>query len=53
MAFKKINVAEEIEKRVSENEELKNSYIESQLEIEIIKQIIQFRNQIGVTSAFY
>ena len=49
MAFKKINVAEEIEKRVSDNEELKNSYIESQLELELIKQIIQFRNEMGIS----
>jgi DNA-binding XRE family transcriptional regulator len=49
MAFKKINVAEEIEKRVNENEEFKNSYIESQLELELIKQIIHFRNQMGIS----
>lgn len=47
MPFKKINVNDEIEKRLDDDPDLKNAYDQSELEYEVIKLLVRERNEMG------
>lgn len=51
MPFKKVNVTEEINKRLKNDAELKKAYKNSQNEYEIIKQIVKLRNEMGISQS--
>ncbi|AYO31965.1 helix-turn-helix domain-containing protein [Biomaibacter acetigenes] len=49
MPFKKINVNKEINKRIANDEELKADYIKSQLEYEVIKNLVSYRKRMNIS----
>ena len=51
MPFKKVNVKEEINKRLENNAELKKAYDHSQQEYEVVKQIVKMRNEMGLSQS--
>ena len=51
MPFEKVHIKEEINKRLENDTELKKAYDHVQNEYEIIKQLINMRNEIGFTQS--
>lgn len=51
MPFKKVNVKEEINKRLESDIELKKSYDCSQREYEVLKQLVKMRNEMGLSQS--
>lgn len=51
MPFKKVNVKKEINKRIENDIELKKAYDDAQHEYEVIKQLVKFRNEIGISQS--
>ncbi|HOJ11501.1 MAG TPA: helix-turn-helix transcriptional regulator [Clostridiales bacterium] len=51
MPFKKINVKDEINKRLENNIELKQAYDNAQHEYEVVKQIVKMRNEMGLSQS--
>jgi len=51
MPFKKVNVKEEINKRLEKDAELKKAYDHSQQEYEVVKQIVKMRNEMGLSQS--
>ena len=51
MPFKKVNVKEEINKRLEMDAELKKAYDHSQQEYEVVKQIVKMRNEMGLSQS--
>ena len=51
MPFKKVNVKEEINKRLEKDAELKKAYDHSQQEYEVVKQIVYMRNEMGLSQS--
>jgi len=49
MPFKKVNVNEEIDKRLANDTELKKVYDQSEYEYEVIKQLVRERNEMGLS----
>jgi DNA-binding XRE family transcriptional regulator len=49
--FKKVNVKEEINRRLENDDELKKAYDYAQHEYEIIKQLVKMRNEMGLTQS--
>lgn len=49
MPFKKISAQEEINKRIENDEELKEEYLQVSKEYELIKQVAEIRKEIGLT----
>lgn len=49
MPYKKINVQEEINKRLENDPELKEAYQHAQNEYEVIKQLVLIRNEMGLS----
>ena len=49
MPFKKVNIKEEISKRLENDIELKKAYDHAQNEYEVIKQLIKLRNEMGLS----
>ena len=47
MSFKKVNVKEEISKRIENDAELKAAYEQAQLEYDVVKQLVKARNEMG------
>jgi DNA-binding XRE family transcriptional regulator len=51
MPFKKVNVKEEINKRLENDIELKKAYDCAQREYEVLKQLVKMRNEIGLSQS--
>ena len=51
MPFKKVNVKEEINKRLESDIELKKAYDCSQREYEVLKQLVKMRNEMGLSQS--
>ena len=51
MPFKKVNVKEEINKRLENDIELKKAYEYAQLEYEVLKQLVKMRNEMGLSQS--
>ncbi len=51
MPFKKVNVSEEINKRLEKDSELKKAYNRSQQEYEVVKQLVKMRNEMGLSQS--
>lgn len=51
MPFKKVNVKEEINKRIEEDEELKIAYDYAQHEYEVVKKLVSLRNEMGFSQS--
>jgi HTH-type transcriptional regulator / antitoxin HipB len=51
MPFKKVNVKEEINKRLEKDAELKKAYDHSQQEYEVVRQIVKMRNEMGLSQS--
>ncbi len=51
MPFKKVNVKEEINKRLEHDAELKKAYDHSQQEYEVVKQLVKMRNEMGLSQS--
>ncbi len=51
MPFKKVNVKEEIYKRLENDNELKKAYDSAQNEYEVIKQLVKIRNEMGFSQS--
>ena len=49
MAFKKVNVKEEINKRLVNDADLKKAYDIAQREYEVRKQLVKIRNDLGLS----
>ena len=49
MPYKKINVQEEINRRLENDAELKEAYKHAQNEYEVIKQLVLIRNEMGLS----
>lgn len=47
MPFKKVNVKEEINKRIENDAELKTAYEQTQHEYDVVKQLVKARNEMG------
>lgn len=47
MPFKKVNVKEEINKRIENDAELKTAYEQAQYEYDVVKQLVKARNEMG------
>lgn len=47
MSFKKVNVKEEISKRIENDAELKAAYEQAQHEYDVVKQLVKARNEMG------
>lgn len=47
MSFKKVNVKEEISKRIENDTELKAAYEQAQHEYDVVKQLVKARNEMG------
>ncbi len=47
MPFKKVNVKEQINKRLENDVELKKAYDSAQHEYEVVKQLVKMRNEMG------
>lgn len=48
---KKVNVKEEINKRLENDIELKKAYEYAQLEYEVLKQLVKMRNEMGLSQS--
>lgn len=51
MPFRKVNVKEEINKRLENDIELKKAYDSSQREYEVLKQLVKIRKEMGLTQS--
>ncbi|HHV95234.1 MAG TPA: helix-turn-helix transcriptional regulator [Clostridiaceae bacterium] len=51
MPFKKVNVKEEINKRLESDIELKKAYDCAQREYEVLKQLVKMRNEMGLSQS--
>jgi HTH-type transcriptional regulator/antitoxin HipB len=51
MPFKKVNVKEEINKRIEKDPELKAAYEQAQQEYEVVKQLVKARNEKGFSQS--
>lgn len=51
MPFKKVNVKEEINKRLENDVELKKAYDSAQHEYEVLKQLVKVRNEMGFSQS--
>jgi DNA-binding XRE family transcriptional regulator len=51
MPFKKVNVKEEINKRLNNDVELKKAYDHAQHEYEVVKQVVKVRNEMGFSQS--
>lgn len=51
MPFKRVDVKEEINKRLENDAELKKAYDQSQHEYEIIKQLVKTRSEMSFTQS--
>jgi len=51
MPFKKIDVKEEINKRLENDDELKKAYENAQNEYEVVKQLVKMRNEMGFSQS--
>ena len=49
MPFRKVNVKEEVNKRLENDVELKKAYDCAQREYEVLKQLVKMRNEMGFT----
>ncbi|CAB1248831.1 helix-turn-helix domain-containing protein [Clostridium sp. MT-14] len=49
MPFKKVNVREEIKKRMEEDKDFKNAYIQADREFKLIKEVVQKRKEMGIS----
>lgn len=49
MPFRKVNVKQEINKRLENDVELKKAYEYAQREYEVLKQLIKMRNEMGLS----
>lgn len=47
MSFKKVNVKEEISKRIKNDAELKTAYEQAQHEYDVVRQLVKARNEMG------
>jgi len=51
MPFKKVNVKDEINKRLENDAELKKAYDCAQLEYEVLKQLVKMRKEMGLSQS--
>ncbi|ABN52691.1 MAG TPA: XRE family transcriptional regulator [Hungateiclostridium thermocellum] len=51
MPFKKVNVKDEINKRLENDAELKKAYDCAQLEYEVLKQLVKMRKEMGFSQS--
>lgn len=51
MPFKKVNVKEEVNKRLENDIELKMAYDSAQHEYEVVKQLVKLRNEMGFSQS--
>jgi len=51
MPFKKVNVKEEVNKRLENDIELKKAYDYAQREYEVLKELIRMRNEMGFSQS--
>jgi len=51
MPFKKVNVKQEIYKRLENDNELKKAYDSAQHEYEVVKQLVKIRNEMGFSQS--
>lgn len=51
MPFRKVNVKEEINRRLEKDAELKKAYDHSQQEYEVVKQLVKMRNEMGLSQS--
>ena len=51
MPFKKVNVKDEINKRLENDAELKKAYDCAQLEYELLKQLVKMRKEMGFSQS--
>ena len=49
MPFKKVNIKEEISKRIENDAELKKAYDYARQEYEVIKQLVKMRSEMGLS----
>lgn len=51
MPFKRVNVKEEINKRIENDAELKTAYEQAQYEYAVVKQLVKARNEMGFSQS--
>lgn len=51
MPFKKVNIKEEIEKRINNDAELKTAYEHAQHEYDVVRQLVKSRNEMGLSQS--
>jgi DNA-binding XRE family transcriptional regulator len=51
MPFKKVDVKEEINKRLEKDQELKSAYDYAQQEYEVVKRLVYLRNEMGFSQS--
>lgn len=51
MPLKKVNINEEINKRIENDSELKKAYENAQLEYEVVKQLVKMRTEMGFSQS--
>jgi DNA-binding XRE family transcriptional regulator len=49
MPFKRVNVKDEVKKRIEASEDFKNAYIQADREFEIIKEVVQKRKEMRIS----
>lgn len=49
MPFKKVNIKDEVNHRLEKDAELKKEYDRAQREYEVIKQLVEIRNEMGLS----
>lgn len=51
MPFKRVNVKDEINKRLENDNDLKQAYDNAQHEYEVVKQLVKMRNEMGLSQS--
>lgn len=51
MPFKKVNIQQEVNKRIKEDKELEKEYMHAQAEYQFIKSIVEIRNSLGISQS--
>ncbi|MEI8217384.1 MAG: helix-turn-helix transcriptional regulator [Eubacteriales bacterium] len=51
MPYKKVNINDEIDKRLKDDLELKKAYDRAEYEYEVVKQLVKLRNDMGFSQS--